>query len=115
MNLDTFISETLKSIIKGVLDSQEFAQQSGARINPARNSVPNTKVVFYGKSETARLITTIEFDVAITVSNQQESGASGGIQVYALHIGGKHSDKELNQIVSRIKFEIDVALPNVIA
>ena len=34
MELNRFISETLKEIIAGVKDAQEFAKENGACINP---------------------------------------------------------------------------------
>ncbi|SHE35870.1 hypothetical protein SAMN05444008_101240 [Cnuella takakiae] len=36
MELDTFITETLVSIIKGVSNAQDFSKQDGARINRVR-------------------------------------------------------------------------------
>jgi hypothetical protein len=113
MQLDTFISETLKAIVKGVKDSQEFAHEKGARINPVRVRAREGTYVFYGDEDGYRALSKIEFDIAVTVSSQQETGANAGIKVYALNIGGKKADTDLNETVSRIKFDIEVALPNV--
>lgn len=115
MQLDTFITETLKSIVKGVKDAQGFAQDNGARINPhiGKWDVDKTKTTYFGNEEGARALSSIDFDIAVTVSTQQEIGGQGGINVFSFKLGGSLSDKDVNETVSRIKFSINVALPNV--
>ena len=68
---------------------------------------------YYGKEEGARAVSTIDFDIAVTTSNEQEAGGHGGINVLSVKIGGKLSDKDREETMSRIKFSINVALPNV--
>lgn len=114
MQLDTFISETLKSIIKGVKDTQDFAQQNGARINPHIGKWDMEKVttVYFGNEEGARFVSAIDFDIAVTTSSEKETGGQGGINVLSLSLGGKLNDKDINETVSRIKFRVNVVLPN---
>ena len=117
MELDKFITETLKSVIKGIKESQEFAKENGARINPhliASGSSKNQPYTFYGREEGARLISAIDFDIAISSSNEQENGVKGGINVMSVNFGGNLSDKVSKETVSRIKFSVNVVLPNVI-
>lgn len=115
MELDKFITETLNSVIKGVKNSQDFAKENGARINPhvGKWDFEKTKTTYFGREEGARAISNIEFDIAVSTSNEQESGIKGGINVMSVNLGGKLSDKDLKETVSRIKFSIDVVLPNV--
>ncbi len=115
MELNKFISETLKAIIKGVADVKDFANEHGARINPHIGQWDTDKILttYYGREDGARTISTIDFDIAVTTSNEQETGGSGGINVLSLQIGGKLSDKEIQQTVSRIKFAVNLVLPNV--
>ena len=116
MKLDKFITETLNAVVKGVKNSQDFAKENGARINPhvGKWDLDRTKFTFFGKEEGARTISSIEFDVAISSSNEQENGIKGGINVMSLNFGGNVSDKDAKETVSRIKFAIDVVLPNVV-
>ena len=116
MELDKFITETLNAVVKGVKNSQDFAKENGARINPhvGKWDLDRTKFTFFGKEEGARTISSIEFDVAISSSNEQENGIKGGINVMSLNFGGNVSDKDAKETVSRIKFAIDVVLPNVV-
>lgn len=117
MELDVFISESLKAIIKGVKEVQEFARENGARINPHLEQdvlKKNVPYVFYEGEDGIRAITTVDFDVAVTLANEREKEGKGGINVLAMSIGGSLSDKDVNQTVSRIKFSVNVALPNVV-
>jgi hypothetical protein len=45
MELDTFISKSLKFIIKGINKSQEFAKEKRARINPHIKSFEQLKML----------------------------------------------------------------------
>lgn len=115
MELDKFISESLKAVIKGVADSQDFAKEKGARVNPyiGQWDTGKTFTTYYGREEGARAISNIDFDIAVTTSNEQEAGGHGGINVLSFKVGGKISDKDIQQTVSRIKFSVNVVLPNV--
>lgn len=115
MELDKFISNTLKSIISGIKESQNFANENGARINPyvGKHDFDKNQTTYFGNEEGARAVSKIDFDIAVTTSSSQETGGEGGINVYSLKLGGKLSDKEINESVSRIKFSLNVVLPNV--
>lgn len=115
MELDKFITETLNAVIKGVKNSQDFAKENGARINPhvGKWDFDKTKTTYFGSEEGARAISSIEFDIAISSSSEQENGINGGINVMSVNFGGKALDKHLKENVSRIKFSIDLVLPNV--
>jgi hypothetical protein len=117
MELDIFITETLKSVIKGIKESQDFAKENGARINPhlhSSNILNSQQITFYGREEGARLLSEINFDIAISSSNEQENGLKGGINVLSVNFGGNLSDKDSKETVSRIKFSVNVAFPNVV-
>ena len=51
MELDKFITETLNAVVKGVKNSQDFAKENGARINPhvGKWDLDRTKFTFFGK------------------------------------------------------------------
>lgn len=115
MELDKFITETLNAVVKGVKNSQDFAFENGARINPYIRDFDENKTLttFFKNDDCLRAVSTINFDIAVSTSNEQESGAKGGISVMSLNIGGTLSDKDVKETVSRIKFSINVVLPNV--
>lgn len=103
MELDTFITKTINSIIKGVADSRDFAKENEASVNPQMMSNFDHSI--------KTTITNLEFDVAITSSMEKESGINGGISVFNVSVGGKTSDKGLEHSLSRIKFSVSIVLP----
>lgn len=115
MELEKFITETLNSVVKGIKQSQDFAKENGARINPYVDKwdFDKTRVTFYGKEEGARAVSKIDFDIAISTTNEQETGTKGGINVMSFNIGGNLLDKDIKGSLSRIKFSVDIVFPNV--
>jgi hypothetical protein len=115
MKLDEFISESIKAVIKGINDSQEFAKENGALINPhiGKWDFDKTETTYYGNEEGARRVSKINFDVAVTVSNTSSIDGGGGINIHALKLGTNIADSEKNETVSRIQFDLNVALPNI--
>ena len=115
MELDTFITATIKAIIKGIKDSQDFAKENESRVNPKTQSatVHNSGdfVIFKGENE-KRSISNVDFDIAVTVSKQEENNVSAGIKVFSIGIGGKIKDIGNNEVVSRLRFSIPIVLPN---
>ncbi len=98
MDLETFVSETLQQIVKGVKTAQRHADCQTARINP----VDQQGFVH---------VKDIEFDVAVTVTEGAEK--KGGIGVFSgvLGVGGQASSNTASSSVSRIKFSVPVILP----
>lgn len=113
MDLAEFISQALKGVIKGVKDAQDFAKESGGRVNPSYDKALGKSVFIRIESdENYTVITDIDFDIAVTASDKKEAGASGGINVLSVKIGGKMEGEHFNETVSRIKFSVSVTLPS---
>ena len=114
MKLDEFISETIKSVIKGLDDCKEFAIEHNARINPRFRPKTNSdeNYIFYNKEEGAVKVSKVDFDVAVTVTEKEENGINAGISVYGIGLGAKTKGTEENKTISRINFSVDIALPN---
>lgn len=103
MELDTFITKTINSIVKGIAESRDFAKENGASVNP--------KMINSADGSKRTTITNLEFDIAITSSMEKETGINAGISVFNVSVGGKASDKGLEQSLSRIKFAVSILLP----
>lgn len=115
MELDEFISVTLKSIIKSINDSKEYAESNGAIINPIlmeREFDKSTSIWRKDGEDGRRGLTKIDFDVAVTASNEEGSKVGGGLKIQVFNLGASASESEINQTTSRIKFSLDVALPH---
>lgn len=112
MELDAFISETLKSLIKGIKDAQDFATQNNAIVNPTiLNNYTPPHSAYLDHEGLRKAVTKIDFDVAVTVSSQQETGMNGGIKIMAINLGGKAADTSLNEVASRLNFSVHIVLP----
>jgi len=113
MNLKDFISETLLSIINGVTEAQEQANDIGALVNPGGLTI-NTKNISDNAiwdNTTNNYAQNVTFDIAVTA----EDSATGGAKIKVLsgilsgEAGGEKANK--NSIVSRVQFIVPVLLP----
>lgn len=107
MKLDAFVKTTLEQIIAGVVDAQSSAATNGAYVNPHVRSAPAGRLV----NHNGAVIQDIQFDVAVTVTESEKSGA--GLRVGVPWVGGSvegGSDARHGQ-ESRIKFVVPLALP----
>lgn len=106
IDLQKFISETLVQIINGVTDAQEKAKQKGAYVNTSEKS--DAASYTWATTPTPRLI---EFDIAVTTTESQNSQSGVGIFVAAVGLGGQTNEENAGSQISRIKFSIPVILP----
>ena len=110
MELQTFVAETLKQIIDGVVDAQAHAKSKGAVINPARIvSIPGSSNSF--ETDSPAIHQQMEFDVAVTAGEGTEKKGGLGIVVGVLALGARGQVTANTQSISRVKFTIPVYLP----
>ena len=115
MELDEFISGTLKSVIKAINDTKDFAESNGAIINPILLSHDGDRIPTIWRKDGKdgkRAMTKLEFDIAVIASNEEGNNIGGGLKIQVLNLGASSTNKETNQTSSRIKFDINVALPH---
>jgi hypothetical protein len=108
MDLETFIGETLRQIIKGVTAAQHHDDCSRARINPdtVRNKRAGTE------NYLGERVQKVEFDVAVCVSEGSEKHGKASIGVASIiGLGGQATLAASSSTVSRIRFEIPLILP----
>lgn len=112
MKLEDFIKESLCQIIKGVQDAQAFAEQNDAEINSKSLRQKNDTGSYYYDSYDGTPAQVIDFDVAVTTTEQGSSTGKAGIfvSVFGAGIEGMSSAEHL--ISNRIKFSIPVTLPH---
>lgn len=119
MKLKDFVAETLKELIGGVEEAQDFAAEKGAMINPPMTLAGATQIegpLYYYQSEDGMYYAQIiDFDVAISISNDTEGEVNGGIGVISgvFNVGAKSkaSTKDSNNESSRVRFSIPVMFP----
>lgn len=103
MDLEEFVSVTLKQIVGGVSRAQRELRVDGKLVNPhGRGS--SSGLEFEGTP-----IQTVSFDVAVTASEKSELG--GGISVIGLNLKLGGSTADLSSSVSRVRFSVPVGFP----
>ena len=118
MNLEEFVETCLVQIASGVRKAQQATRIEGrvAReadlINPSimygADGAPQGK--FYATME-RNLVHFVDFDVALTTT--EASGAKGGVNLSVAGVGlkGGGSAEQSESVVSRIRFQVPIALP----
>lgn len=102
MDLKRFISDTLYQIVAGVQHGEQRIRQldTNAVVNPT-----------HGAGVAENNPESVAFDVAVTVSREQQGGGETAIRVLGLSLGGEGSINSGSEAVSRIRFKIPMTLP----
>ena len=108
MELKEFIKAAITDITEAVSELQSELN-NGAVVSPPVPYADKTKTIENGGMN--RLITEIDFDVAITVgnTNSYEGKAKAGIQIFSAKITGENATRTEN--ASRMTFSIPVIFP----
>jgi len=110
MNLDDFVSETLKQIIKGVVVAQEFGNTCNTKVNPITARFGSSTGGLAYCHETGVPLQHVEFDVAVTVS-EEKSTSEEGVVMGSISISPANSSTTQSSSISRIKFQVPILLP----
>jgi hypothetical protein len=107
MKLESFVEETIKQIINGVIGSQNSTKETDAIICP-NITYPAKNSVIAGIGDVVQMI---DFDIA--VSTTEGKGTSGGVGVFVgpVILGSKGKSESSNVSVNRIKFSVPIIFP----
>jgi len=111
MKLQEFVSGTLKEIIAGVKEAQDYAKSKGAMVNPSSMRVGDQKTDRMIDSNTREYLQNVEFDVAVTSTEGSATEAGAGIFVAAIGMGAKGKSDTSSSSISRIKFSVPLEMP----
>lgn len=120
MDLKTFVSETVRQVIDGIVEAQKGVAESGAFINPGDRETALRNFGHTGKSRFAfvpgggnspREIQEIEFDVAVTVSETSDKKGGIGVASSFITLGTSKATATAAETASRIKFKVPIAFP----
>lgn len=115
MELKTFVSQALSSIVEGVVEAQSATAKHRACINPgglmrSTQGVSTDAVWDNDTNNFARLVT---FDVAVSVEEGTTTSAKIGVVAGFFGLGAQGASASKEQAISRIQFSIPVLLPTV--
>lgn len=111
VGLREFIKQTLSDVLSGVADAQAIPSL-GKNVAPVLN---HQRVLAEPVHHSGGPVTSITFDVAVTVESTDAQEGSAGFKVAVFGMGasagGKKGKGSKNVVINRIQFEVPVALP----
>ena len=109
MNLEEFVEETLVQIVRGVAGAGRKTIRENAIVNPdSLHWGAEQEMLWDGEG---KKVEEIEFDVALTTSEQKEAGGKVGLSVMSIGGGVQGSTTSASSSVSRVKFSVPLSLP----
>jgi hypothetical protein len=110
MELKEFIKGTIASIVEATSELQNEFEAEGILINPPSAQSGSDVYQPGSKNYTFRRVKDIEFDVAVTTSDETAQSAKAGIKVFAAELGGTGKKLKGTENVSRVRFSIPLTL-----
>src|SRR6202035_624272 len=108
MDLKDFVAVSLTQIVEGIKKAQEATASSGAWISPVSSlstaGTGNKPIVI--APEGRRYLHEVNFDVAVTVNDEQRAGAGAGITILGARISADGGVTYQNAAVSRVQFSV---------
>ena len=112
MELSDFIKETIVQLTKGISDSQDVVRDLGGIASPPFNTEQKGDTITWaGNTLDGRQVYFIDFDVSITVSQENTDGAGGKLRVGIISVDGKKDSSSSSNATNKIKFRIPYSPP----
>ena len=113
MELKEYIAETLVQISAGIEAAQNECRDCGGFINPAhRVSNKRSAESHFGVLPSGQNIFLVDFNVAITVVEENGSDTSGKLKVCGvIDIGGGVEQSNTSSATNKVSFKVPMALP----
>lgn len=105
MEVKDFIKETVAQILDSVSELNETYAEKGATIASLGN-------YNYKGQWSKHYVTEVDFDIALEVVEDKESGVGGKLNVASIISGGGNQiSKQTNQATSKVHFTLPVMFP----
>ncbi len=113
MDLEEFVSSALTQTARGIRKAQSDAADTGAWINPAgRMGGPEPGSTIEVDENILSRLDNVQFDVAVTASDEQRADAKAGLKIAVLGgLGASGGVSYQNTAVSRVQFRVPVVWP----
>lgn len=111
MDIKEFVKESLLQVAESINEANSELEEKGTYI-PSGDMAGEGVLFTVVKGTETRHFVKVEFDLAVTVSQEQASNGGAGLSIASFaNVGIKSDNKEEKVDVSRIKFMIPMALP----
>lgn len=109
MQLKDFLKDTLVQISQGIEEAHQDLKESGTLISPTyqRNGAYEQMVHTPDRSNYPT-IQFIDFDVAVSASEEKGNTGGVGVSIASIQIGTKRTQEDVTSTVSRVKFQVPV-------
>lgn len=116
MELKEFIKQSITQISEALIETNDELQAKGVVVNPGGVQVNSDTSQAYGRTSILskhqnEVVQKIDFDIAVTVQDEQKAGAGAKISVLSLKLGADGSVNYSNKSESRIKFIVPIIYP----
>ncbi len=111
MDLKEFTKQALIQIAEAVNESNASISNIGAFVVSSNANNISNRMWANDKSGLPHASIDVEFDIAVTATNEEGSKAGMLAVASILNLGASSEDKTAHQEISRIKFSIPLALP----
>lgn len=110
MDIQEFITETLKQIVAGVANAQGSAVENKAVINPTLvtgySGVPTDGNVPAKAGN--RTIQKVEFDIAVTITEERKTRGGLSAKLAVFSVGMEGNSGNTNSMANRVKFAVPI-------
>lgn len=111
MELQAFIEESLKQIMKGVANAGAIAREHGAEINPHQRRWRYGEGIYFDNGS-GRVLANVEFHVAVTAMDGTNTKGGIGVAIANVVLGSQGESSRSSQHLSRLKFSLPVVFPS---
>jgi hypothetical protein len=111
MDIQQFIKESIKQITLGASEANKEIEPYGALLPDTSCALARENFQYYEEDGASRIITEVNFDIAVTVIQNEDASIGGGIKVCGLNLGSDVSSSNSNHTSSRIQFKLNLVLP----
>lgn len=117
MELQDFVSKTLVQIIRGVEQAQIDLEKSSAQVNPLLDRIfTNTQSggtnQGLGWTKNGDLVSVVQFDVALTIHEEQGSKSGIGVVTGIFALGSQGASDKAQSAATRVQFSVPITLPH---
>ena len=113
MEISKFVSEVLVGIFEGVSDAQVKIEEKGGEINPGAYTDPRGEIfaIARGMDSSTKKLCIAEFNVALSVTDNEQKGGKIGVLFANLGAGGSLERGNETSNVTSVKFSVPYILP----
>ena len=111
MELKDFVRDTLSQLVEGVCAAQKIAGEKGAFVMPDAFGGVHSGTSLTILRETGGIVTSVEFDVALTTGSSSETRGGIGVFLGSVGLGSQGRSSAEASSLSRIKFQVPIVLP----